>query len=240
MQFALVHEAERQQKIYGLSSSIDLCPYAKQYRKIGLDPTSYLILDNGAFELGTADLSNFLKWISILCPNEIVLPDRMFMADDTIRMSKVFMKRHPAILRSTGDKRIMYQGAVHGRNHKEWLDCAYALFDMGVDVLGIPKDYEAWPGGREILIEMVQKIGLPIHLLGMEKDVSAFVRWRNIESVRSMDTAKPFIRAISHQSLSSQAPVSRPPDYFDLVLDNGTIGIATNNMRIWDAWAKQR
>lgn len=238
-QFALVHECER----YGAHSE-----YVRQYQKIGSSPDHYLILDNGAFELGSSmPLDRIIEWMDILCPNEVVLPDRMFMADETIRMSLEALRqlRLTRLTDSSGRKYTpAFQGVVHGRNHKEWLDCAHAMFDMGVDVLAIPKDYEAWSGGREVLLEMVQRIGLPVHLIGMEKDYFEFLNWRCTELVRSMDTAKPYIMAYNHtrwfhgevyvygSRVAFKHP--RPQNYFDLNFDTYQKACAKENLEAWN------
>lgn len=226
-QFALVHECETR----GADS-----PYVQGYRNIGLDPNYYLMMDNGAFELGTSmPLDRIVRWANYLNANEVVLPDRMFMADETIRMSSEAI---PTLRKSLHNPKTVLNGVVHGRNHKEWLDCAYALADMGADVLSIPKDYEAWPGGREVLIAMLTRIGLPIHLIGMEKNYIDFTKWRDKELVRSMDTAKPYI--LAHHGISwwfnPHALVnrrSRPADFFDITFDSEQIGIATHNLTEW-------
>ncbi len=221
MQFALCHVA---------ATNVE---YMRAYQKIGSDLNQYLILDNGAFENGTSDLIGQLCHIAwTMRPDEIVLPDRMFMADETIKLSHEGLGLMNYEYNSSGYK-PKYAGVVHGLNHKEWLDCAYAMFDMGVDTLMIPKDYEAWPGGREVLVAMVQKIGLPIHLLGMEKNVSSVFNWRNTELVRSMDTAKPYIHGWNESDMWLNPHSPRQKDFFTLEFDAEQQAMTEHNLFMW-------
>lgn len=215
-QFCLVQEAQKNPE------------YAEAYRFYGQSPDHYLIMDNGAFELGSSLAQEAVEWgIVNIMPNEVVLPDRMFMADETIRMSKEALK----VLRPVVG--VKFQGVVHGLNHKEWLDCAYALFDMGVDVLAIPKDYDAWPGGREVLLAMVEKIGLPVHFIGANR-LFELTYIRNKELVRSIDSVKPCTFALENLAwATSNQKVGRSLDYFERVMNANQLSLANRNLEDW-------
>lgn len=220
MQFALCHVAANNPE------------YLKAYGDVGRNHEQFLILDNGAFENGTSDLlPQLIEVAHAMCPNEIVLPDRMFMADETIKLSTEGL----AMMQMEFDDYPgpKFAGVVHGLNHKEWLDCAYAMFDMGVDTLMIPKDYEAWPGGREVLVAMVQKLGLPIHLLGMEKNVQSVFNWRCTELVRSMDTAKPYIHGWNSSNMWHNPHSPRQSDFFTLEFTPEQQTMVHDNLMIW-------
>ena len=231
MQFALVHLCDTRPD------------YVKAYAEIGRDPEHHLIMDNGAFEMGSSDiLERVLHWAEVLRPDEIVLPDRMFMADETIHMSKEAIKPIQDMI-SKWDKEVMIQGVAHGRNHKEFLDCAMDLYHMHVDVIAIPKDYEAWPGGREVLTAMLLDFPVMVHLLGMEKDPWAFTRWHpEIKGkIRSMDTAKPYINGLYGDELfprnSQNQPIYRkyvrPRDFFDCTPTSNAIIACKQNVQQW-------
>lgn len=226
MQFALCHEALRDAE------------YRQLYAEYARKPGAFVILDNGAFELGTSDIDvNLVQMTKAIEPQEIVLPDRMFMADATVAMSARFRERHPTICEGRS-----VAGVAHGRNHEEFLECAKQLIeDVKVDVIMIPKDYEAWSGGRSVLVAMLQCFKKPIHLLGMEQDCGAFMRYATMGYVRSMDTVKPFTRAMSmHDMFSERIDISRPWNYFERILSEEQYHVAIDNLNQWAEAAHAR
>ncbi len=237
--------------------------YLKQYKWLGSTGAHKIILDNGAFETGQSD--NFLEVWQIaqkIWAYEIVLPDRMFMADDTISMVKKTMEWFKDIALVPGFNKVypdynpQFQAVIHGRNIREWRDCAKELASIpGIKCLAIPKDYEAWDGGRDILLDLLVQILVDgcgdlsheIHLLGMEKDPLAFRKFNNIHNVRTMDTAKPFIWAHNDYQFgwlpasrdSIEVKFRRPENYFqDLQLGGINLAIAHKNMEIWQDAAR--
>jgi hypothetical protein len=149
-------------------------------------------------------------------------------------------------MRGNGSPEMKIQGVVHGRNHAEWYECMAEFVRLGVDVIAIPKDYEAWHGGRKLLVEMCPSF-VEIHLLGWERSIWEF---RNIMSgfnspaIRSMDSAKPFIYAWGGVGLGDYKDgvvpryPGRPKDYFDLPKSAFDLGLVRNNMEAWIAAAR--
>ena len=174
-------------------------------------------MDNGAFENGSSDvLADIIEGIETMHPQEVILPDRMFMSDKTIEMTadalRVLKPKYPG---------MNFQAVVQGRNYHEILDCIQAYNYMGISIIGVPKDYEAWPGGREVICSLIRGEYCPpfdvdmIHLLGMEKDVHTVRRWRNCNNIRSMDTAKPYIITAENRNMFD-CKIPRQKDYFYL------------------------
>ncbi len=233
MQFALCHEVLQDSE------------YADMYASIS--DTHHVILDNGAFEMGTSDLTdNLLRAIELINPTEVVLPDRMFMADETLKMTEKFLSIHQY---GALENRNL-AGVAHGRNYSEFLMCATELANLGINVLMIPKDYEAWSGGRSVLVAMVQHLNLPIHLLGMEQDVLAHTKYATLDHVRSMDTVKPFTWALSNERFPAAVyekhsnkvlsepfyptNIRRPHDYFNVSMTPEQRSQAINNLWQWE------
>lgn len=225
--------------------------YADIYAEIGRGGKHHLIMDNGAFENGTSDsLEDLLHWIGKIQPQEVVLPDRMFMADETIKMSQEAFE----VIRQSDTLGYspLLMGVAHGRNILEWRDCAEALVEMGCDTIAIPKDYEAWPGGRDILLDLLVAMmhdpveekyrSFNIHLLGLERDVTAPSKMKRKEWVRSIDTAKPFIYTAHRADMrmdhgSKHFP--RPKNYFSLPSLNNQ-GISSDPLIQINIWEFQR
>jgi len=105
----------------------------------------FVILDNSAHEqLEGQSLDQLVRAAKYVGPSEIVLPDRLFFGDDTIERSTEAFERLREEFPTT---RLM--GVPQGRTVKEWLVCLDAFLDLGVDTIGISKDYEVWPDGLE-------------------------------------------------------------------------------------------
>lgn len=191
--------------------------YRKAYDKIGKSDKHHLILDNGAFENGSADkLKDIMDVIDHVNPTEVVLPDRMFMADTTYEMSA----RAKETLTKYYDG-IKFMAVVHGRTVDEWLKSMYQMLSLQPDCIAIPKDYEAFPGGRELLLHFIPE-GIPVHLIGQERDIYAIYKLAEPvrHKVRSIDTAKPFVYALADIKLDKTGGIppypGRPSDYFEI------------------------
>ncbi len=92
----------------------------------------YVILDNGAYELGEAiDAESLCRAVERIEPDEIVLPDKRFCATETISLSSSFLKKYY-------NKKYTYMGVVQGTTWKDWWECyCYFQMDARVDVIGI-------------------------------------------------------------------------------------------------------
>ena len=134
----------------------------------------YVILDNGAYELGEAD-KEFEAAIEMLHPDEIVLPDKRFDSETTYMLTRNFLNKN-------FKPWYRYIGVVQGRTWEEWwTSYKYCLNDCRIDVIGITdvpivrhplceiyrKADEVF--SRLVAMEKLDRKGLlkkPIHILG--------------------------------------------------------------------------
>ena len=213
--------------------------YMEVYKDIAKRPENFVIMDNGAFEFGASiDLGKYLSIILEVRPDEIVLPDRMFRAKDTIKMSKEFMD----LMGCPRDYSPSIRGVAQGRTIEEFLECADALIAMGVDTIAIPKDYDIWEGGREVLAATIAfrtaKRGTDIHLLGMSATYDPAFGWSKElkSSIRSIDSAKPGILSCDgirlHDGTEDRYKSSRPENYFEVELDNKNRKMLFHNLMV--------
>lgn len=169
----------------------------------------YLILDNGAWELGTpacdalySVLSNFGNGISSRAlVDEVVCPDVFQDKDATLEM----MYNHFKLLYHLCRRLMM---VPQGKNVFEWTGClldmrAYAesSWNNGRVSLGIPKVVETYQGGRHGICcwledhpHLVPAGG--VHLLGVWAELDEILALRNFEFVRSIDTTMPYAWAL--------------------------------------------
>lgn len=183
--------------------------YADFYRSRS-DRGDHVILDNSAHEqLQGQSLAQLLEAADKVGPTEIVLPDRLFFGDDTLERSTI---AYEAFRRSMPNVNLM--GVPQGRHFSEWIDCLHGLSTLGVDTIGISKDYEVWDGGLRKLVMAAHLLGYSqksIHLLGWGrnlwelKDLSGYVR--------GVDSAKPIVYALGGIELPYPLTKENAPTY---------------------------
>lgn len=222
--------------------------YSKR-RKAG----DFIILDNSAHELGEgAHLNDLILEIDELLPNEVVLPDRLFFGDDTVEGSREAAQ----ILRKKYGTSIRLMGVPQGRTSFEWDQCCEILIrDIGVDTIGISKDYEVWPGGLQHRVtRTVQMAHLwenkytQIHLLGWGRKLAALGTLARANTstyegrIRGIDSAKPLVYAAHGIELPSNLvgtpPYPRRIKNFMLLSEGLDWAIADNNINVFSTWAK--
>ena len=201
----VLHRDERQMVYYkGLSPSLD----------------DYVILDNGAYELGSSfSFQHVLEIAKEIGPDEIVLPDVFLNKRETILAANEGHKLFLDDIEWAADTSVMI--APQGESTHEWMQCLDALVNaIHPDVIGIPVVYES-KMGRGILIKQIMAyIGgdlwyqPEIHLLGWDGDLYKlncyardFPLW-----IRGVDSAKPFYYTAR---LDTGVKQVRPDNYFD-------------------------
>jgi hypothetical protein len=203
--------------------------YAKQRRH-----GAYLILDNSAHEFGAgSDPEELLLRAMDISAQEIVVPDVLFSHEGTLAASDHALQTwiqdpHKTIF--VLNPRLMY--VPQGKAPYEWARCLTGLIQLhrkatkwGLRrdfVIGLSKDYETWgDDGLEDLIvgylepcfETAQRIGLrfDVHMLGWGRNlwklegIAQRHKW-----IRSIDSAKPFVYALSDVRLN---PAEDAPTY---------------------------
>lgn len=134
----------------------------------------YVILDNGACELGESIAFDELT-AAIHCINaaQIVLPDKLNDASKTLRMTYEFISKL-----EDSEIEIDTMAVVQGRSKAEWLDCFVQLASIkSLTTIGISSTEAVFPSkdnyySRVKTIEFLVKAGLipgdkTIHLLGL-------------------------------------------------------------------------
>lgn len=179
----------------------------------------YVILDNSAHEqLEGQTITQLMEAIRTVYPSEVVLPDRLFFGDDTLDRStiaaSVFRREFPS---------VSQMGVPQGRTFNEWQACLVGLRQLGVESIGISKDYEVWPGGLYRLVSTVQSFGFAprqIHMLGWGRELWQLGDLH--DQARGVDSAKPIVYALNGVQLPDEITKSNTPtyprrrtDYFD-------------------------
>lgn len=204
----------------------------------------FVILDNSAHELGSSgDWRELISLAEEMEVSEVVLPDRLFFGDDTYNQSREAIK---GLRFHSLETRTM--GVPQGRTPQEFSKCLSKLLDLGIDTVGISKDFEVWPGGIRALVEEVctEDDDVQVHLLGWGRDLKQLYLigscpWLK-HRIRGVDSAKPAVFAAAGISLPS-SPWASPPVYptrqknfFDL--KDVDEELLSRNLSIFQAWAK--
>lgn len=167
----------------------------------------HVILDNSAHEQlegqGIEDLCNAAAHID---PSEIVLPDRLFFGDDTFERSQDAYGR----LRSAFPRAAL-MGVPQGRTFSEWAVCLVKLLELGVDTIGVSKDYEVWPGGLKHLLAQIPLPPSKIHLLGWGRQLWDLAALSTL--ARGVDSAKPLVYAANEMELPHVLTPDNSPKY---------------------------
>jgi len=238
--------------------------YKEHYIREKKNNKAYLILDNSAHEFKSGQKAELLIDQAFeIKADEIVCPDILFdgrgtfdRCRDALRVfsqSDRFAELKPNIM-------IVPQG----KTYEEWQVCLYDMMNeydwvyskhpkqfKQVPVIGLSKDYEMWDGGLTRLFEqnltlVMTNEWISVHLLGWGRnlwDLNTIAReYGSIEYLRSVDSAKPFVYALSNIRLNFNESIpeypTRPKNYFQSSLTKEQRDIAYNNVRMFELAAK--
>ena len=161
----------------------------------------YVIMDSPAFELhGDVDWALHLRMVEKFNPSEVVLPDNVDSAKETVDLSSFGAQ----MLR-----RQQYQGKLmavpHGKDLAEYRWCASKLLAIpGVQVLGIQEEIpELFGISREdaamlLRLDAADKAGdVQFHYLGFTETMEELLKPPHI--IRSADSAKLVVWGLNKQ-----------------------------------------
>lgn len=224
--------------------------YADNYYKLS-QKGHYIFLDNSAHELGTGmSIDKLLLAAERVGASEMILPDRLFFGDDTLELSTEAQRE----IRKQ-NRQISLMGVPQGRTIDEWAGTLHGLLGLGVNCIGISKDYEVWPGGLSGLVDIVRlwSRDVDIHLLGWGRDSQQlyYISRNPSRRIRGVDSTKPFVYALNGISLPS--PIGSPSDptrpltfpayprrkmdYFHEVFPEGSEEILRRNVNVFREYA---
>ena len=234
-----------------------------EYYEERRDDGDYLVLDNGAHELGIGEeeKSLLLKAKSIRA-QEVVVPDVLFDRRGTVERAKRFLRfvssrEGASTYEESGRPRLMLVPQATERN--EWGVCLKTLLsawdlhtsrsdtEFESPVIGISKDYESWRGGLKRLIKdfvepLYEERDFDVHLLGWANNLWATAEIASeFPWVRSTDSAKPFVFAKRGIKLEPGGAIPRYPrrdrEYFNESLLRWQWEIAMVNVEVYKAAA---
>jgi hypothetical protein len=227
---------------------------------------AYLCLDNSAHENGQGDDPEVLMFNAVaLNAQEVVVPDVLDDGVATIErvtsaLEKWFEHEYSPIRQLHPTLMYVPQGA----HVKEWEMCLLECIRLHLFVakrygyrkdfvIGLSKDYEVWRGGLDNLLSnfiypqviryQKQGVTIKVHLLGWGRNLWELgVLARKHTWIRSTDSAKPFVYALSGINLNNHLDElppkypKRPKNYFSRNLFQ-VEEIAKENVAVFKALA---
>lgn len=197
---------------YALVHLFETHPEYYSFFKASLTLGREVILDNSIFELGAAfESSKFAEYVSELKPTYYIVPDVLEDSNATMESYAKFVKDYSEL---PGLK----IGVVQGKTYDELVEC-YKFMESNSDYIAISFDYsyyqyvgrsnskdsnqaklERMCDGRRKFIDMLIADNIwnkqkPHHLLGASL-AQEFSHYKNIPSIRSVDTSNPVVAGI--------------------------------------------
>jgi hypothetical protein len=219
----------------------------------------YVILDNSAHEQGSGEsLLPLLQKATLVGADEVVIPDVLFDATGTYKSAEMafkWLRRFgKEAYKEAGEPAVML--VPQGYDKREWIWCLRKLiqvYNLHCDivtkppVIGVSKDYYEFRGGLVSLIcdyvaEEREKQSVECHCLGWPSSLWEIAKVaQRAPWVRSTDSAKPFVYAISDILLEPGGRVPKYPhrqeDYFNLEMTEVQRQIASRNVAVYEAAA---
>lgn len=188
----------------------------KEHYRLCRSQGDYLILDNGADEFGkaTVRLPAILGHARQMRAQEVVLPDVQQDGEATaaaVETACEWLVTDAGKSAYQAAERPRFMLVPQGRSYDEWFDCftriyiatSGALSAIGVEpdrqllVVGVAKNHDNKVlGGVTRLVYTLQHLNVDIHLLGWPKNSASMRSVVDLDCVRSVDTARPFVYAM--------------------------------------------
>lgn len=200
----------------------------------------YIILDNGCAEGKLATGEELLNFARAIKPHEIVAPDVMNDAGETLEATNSFLNEYPEA------QQYNVMAVLQGQElaDRQFLLKQYAKNDL-ITTIGIPKalvtrgDFDI-RGRIARAIHRVYPKRFQIHLLGLNRLFPAEMFVMEFNGVRSMDSTQPFKLAEEGKLLRPiDAWSGRRDDYFTNKKEVNPRTLMAN-IETFKKWAGQR
>lgn len=222
----------------------DLCHQAR-YRDFYLDRAragDWIILDNGAAEDVAFGPKHLLTIADMIQANEVVVPDTLFEAEETIAQAMAFSRFARPEHESTG-KEIRYVGVLQGRDLQDFMKCLLAYLELPalsyISTIALPRlmNHEN-RYARIAMVEYIrdQKIHLSkdIHCLGSTPNFLDEVKQLTMYPVRGIDTSIPISLGLQGKDIRKVKHAVRLVDFFEVSRTNPMVD---KNIDTYLRWA---
>lgn len=153
------------------------------------------VVDNSAYLLGEPiDVEDLCYVAERVKAHIVIAPDVLFCADATLKSTEHF-------LQLVKDKSFEVMGVVQGSSIRERCECARALLELGLRVIGVPyiqpsgsiEEKALW---RRKIVEFIRsESDCHIHLLGLCAPTIELPYFEYIGGTVTIDTGLPYVNA---------------------------------------------
>lgn len=213
----------------------------------------FIILDNGAYELGAAmDPNQYMEIVQLLEPSEIVLPDVLQDGKRSIAGAKIFMDTFHRELENYRNRGGQLMAVVQADSTKsgdinmdEIAEQLEIYERMDIRTIGIPKHFgNKRVFGRVGFATQLEKLRGPRgyykdvfdwHFLGISC-VPEITELAKFSWVRGLDSAVPFVYALANACMKDYDEVfvgksfSRPDNFFECSTLKGRVKFLISNV----------
>jgi hypothetical protein len=193
--------------------------YVRTYQRAA-DSGEFVILDNGMAEGVKVHPDSILEAAHLLRVKEIVLPDVLRHASDTVEAVERFYAKYNSRLEGYN-----LMAVAQGITMPEFRGCVHHFANQDhITTIGIPRLMMGTLNNGSARIEFANWIEekypgrFLLHLLGADANYRKEIKWaaKYAEHIRSTDSSMPFNYALAGRSLSDHpAVINRPEGYFD-------------------------
>lgn len=198
---------------YLLILAHDVVDQPDKYEKLLDGFKGTLILDNSLVELGKpVDGKLMVQAAHYTKPTYVVLPDKLYDAKETIRLSVEALhgwtKQLPA---GTG-----VMAAAQGQTHEECAECFQAIAQCTNRpiIAGIPRVIANKHGTRAPTIQLIGGMRYNMHLLGMSDQFEDDITCARMFGVLGIDSASPLRAGWENKRYRGDTSKLRPRDQF--------------------------
>jgi len=205
----------------------------------------YVVMDNGIAEGIKFTGAELLAAASIFGANEIVLPDTLGDAKQTLSRVRTFLEHYSTPLAESGIEKMM--AVAQGTALQSVKNTINAFADMPkVTCIGIPRHLIKTTGSTSIRIDVANWIAsahkdrFEIHLLGADAAARKEIRWAATYAphIRSIDSSMPFNYALAGYALDTVGNIYRPGQYFDRAWGiTANVDLVKHNIAVFRGWA---
>ena len=215
--------------------TIALDDYSSTYREHCLDPSQYVIMDNGAAEKEQMSNEDLIKILRAYEPDEFALPDVLGDSIATILTAKIFFYAHQTDLDNLNLRReeLRLGFVAQGKTVHESVGTVVRMmtynWSLQISTIYIPRlliKETNNPNARfEVLAELWSRYGnrFEYHLFGAASTYPGEVTVASTyNELRSMDTSLPYQLSYARQEFSildddyPHPEIRRPKDYFNM------------------------
>jgi len=222
----------------------------QQYKDFYKKQTKFKILDNGAAENSQVTNYHLITTANEINADVLVVPDTLYDSESTVNKYKEFVMDAYANEHNLLNHKTRLMIVPQGKTNKEYIDCLDRILALtenpnelviGMSKFSAPKCFGTRLNCARVISPTYYKND--IHLLGMtghNNDISELLEMKVFNNIKSNDSSIAVLLAYRNikinskdtqlTQLSKETISDTPGCYFDTILDENQLEIASHNI----------